>query len=191
MGGAADSAGDSGVSRRIFGQLLTWLAEKTSRTFVIMTMNRIAGIPPEMLRKGRFDEIFFVDTPDADERRQIFEIHMRAKGIDPTGFDSQDWEEIIESSEGFVGAEIQNTVSDSQLNAYELDRSSEGKFTAAQLVSELKLVNPVTKIDPVNIEQIRQFGAERARNVSGRNRKIVRQQVRAMDMTMGDPNIKR
>lgn len=191
LGGAAESSGDSGVSRRIFGQLLTWLAEKTSRTFVIMTMNRIAGIPPEMLRKGRFDEIFFVDTPDADERRQIFEIHMRAKGIDPTGFDSQDWEEIIESSEGFVGAEIQNTVSDAQLNAYELDRSSEGKFTAAQLVSELKLVNPVTKIDPVNIEQIRQFGAERARNVSGRNRKIVRQQVRAMDMTMGDPNVKR
>lgn len=191
LGGAVESSGDSGVTRRIFGQLLTWLAEKTTRTFVVMTMNRVAGIPPEMLRKGRFDEVFFVDAPDADERRQIFDIHMRARDIDPTSFDAHEWTEIIEASEGFVGAEIQNSVSDAQLNAYEMDPSTEGKFTAAQLVSELKLVNPVTKVDPVNIEQIRSFGAERARNVSGRSRKVVRQHVRAMDMTMGDPNAKR
>lgn len=191
LGGAADSTGDSGVTRRIFGQLLTWLAEKKSRTFVVMTMNRIAGIPPEMLRKGRFDEVFFVDTPDSDERRQIFDIHLKAKGMDPSMFDSQEWQEILEASEGFVGAEIQNAISDAQLMAYEMDETTEGKFTAAQLLRELKGVNPVTKVDPVNIEQIRQVGSECGRNVSGNRRRTVRQQVRAMDMSMGDPNAKR
>lgn len=189
LGGASEASGDSGVTRRIFGQLLTWLAEKKTKTFVVLTMNRIAGMPPELLRRGRFDEIFFVDTPDERERRQIFEIHMSKRGISPSLFSDKDWTKIIDSSEGFVGAEIEQAIVASRFAAYAKDKSSRSVFTTDQLVSSLKELVPVTKIDPENIEQIRNFGRDRARNVSGRRSNGVRQQVRAMDLSFNDPNL--
>ena len=191
LGGASESTGDSGVTRRIFGQLLTWLAEKKSKTFVVLTMNRVSGMPPELLRRGRFDEIFFVDTPDENDRRQIFEIHMRKRGIDPQNFSSTDWSKILESSEGFVGAEIEQSIVAARFSAYAANNSSKGIPTADGVIACLKELIPVTKVDPENIENIRMFGRERARTVSGRNRPVIKQQVRAMDMGIAfkDPNI--
>jgi ATP-dependent 26S proteasome regulatory subunit len=98
---------DSGVTARIFGALLTWLQEKTAPVFVIATANRIESLPPELLRKGRFDEIFFVDLPAPAERRLIFDIHLRRRGRDPAGFDT---EELARMSEGFSGAEIEQAI---------------------------------------------------------------------------------
>jgi len=106
-GASGSGQADSGVSARVFGALLTWLQEKTAPVFVVATANRIADLPPELLRKGRFDEIFFIDLPAAPERREIFDIHVRKRGRDPTGFDLP---ALAEASDGFSGAEIEQAV---------------------------------------------------------------------------------
>lgn len=191
LGGANESTGDSGVTRRIFGQILTWLAEKQSKTFVVLTMNRVTGMPPELLRRGRFDEIFFVDTPDENERKEIFEIHMRNNHVDPALFSSDDWRKIVEASDEFVGAEIQQAVLASRFSAYAKNPASRAVFDADCLLTTIREIVPVTKMDPVNIDAIRSFGRERARNVSGQRQRIVKQQVRSVDLTFSDPNIAR
>jgi len=109
--GLAGSAGaavtDSGVSARVFGALLTWLQEKSAPVFVVATANRIDALPPELLRKGRFDEIFFIDLPSAAERRDIFRIHIAKRQRDPAAFDL---DALSTAAEGFSGAEIEQAV---------------------------------------------------------------------------------
>src|SRR5207244_8800133 len=87
LSGSSGLITDSGVSARVFGTLLTWLQEKTAPVFVAATANRIEALPPELLRKGRFDEIFFIDLPSAAERREIFRIHIEKRHRDPAKFD--------------------------------------------------------------------------------------------------------
>ncbi|NBR29373.1 MAG: AAA family ATPase, partial [Betaproteobacteria bacterium] len=85
---AQDSAGgDGGVSRRVLGTLLTWMAERKSRTFLVATSNDVSQLPPELLRKGRVDEMFFVDLPDLATREEIYRIHIRKRNQDPAKFD--------------------------------------------------------------------------------------------------------
>jgi hypothetical protein len=98
---------DGGVTARVFGTLLTWLQEKTAPAFVVATANRIEALPPELLRKGRFDEIFFIDLPAAPERREILEIHLRKRGRDPARFDL---ERLAAKTEGFSGAELEAAI---------------------------------------------------------------------------------
>ncbi|HET8644602.1 MAG TPA: AAA family ATPase, partial [Vicinamibacteria bacterium] len=112
---ASSGATDSGVTARIFGALLTWLQEKTAPVFVIATANRIESLPPELLRKGRFDEIFFVDLPSAAERKEIWNIHLRRRGRDPAQFDT---DELARASEGFSGAEIEQALVASLYHAF-------------------------------------------------------------------------
>ena len=83
----ANGEADAGLSRRLFGAFLTWLQEKRQEVFVIATANDLSSLPPELLRKGRFDEIFFVDLPNVHERLEILEIHLRRKGRSPENFD--------------------------------------------------------------------------------------------------------
>jgi SpoVK/Ycf46/Vps4 family AAA+-type ATPase len=106
-GVASSSTGDSGVTARVFGTLLTWLQEKTAPVFVVATANRIDGLPPELLRKGRFDEIFFVDLPEAAERRDIFRIHLQRRKRDPANYDLN---ALAELAPDFSGAEIEQAV---------------------------------------------------------------------------------
>jgi ATP-dependent 26S proteasome regulatory subunit len=108
MAGVASSgSGDSGVTARVFGTLLTWLQEKTAPVFVVATANRIDGLPPELLRKGRFDEIFFIDLPQAAERRDIFRIHLERRKRQPAHYDL---EALAEQAADFSGAEIEQAV---------------------------------------------------------------------------------
>ena len=81
--GLATSEGDTGTSRRVLGTFLTWLAEKDARAFVVATANDIAALPPELIRKGRFDEVFFVDLPTAEARAAILAIHATRRGVRP------------------------------------------------------------------------------------------------------------
>ncbi|MBM4763819.1 AAA family ATPase [Bacillus sp. B15-48] len=123
-----NSGGDSGTSSRVFGQFLTWMQEKTSPVFVIATANNISGLPPELMRKGRFDEIFFADLPTQRERKQILKIHIekRLKNPEVIG-DFQLNDEVLDSlavqCEGFVGAEIEQLVIDALFEAYAEERS--------------------------------------------------------------------
>jgi SpoVK/Ycf46/Vps4 family AAA+-type ATPase len=103
-GSQSSGVSDAGVSARVFGSLLTWLQEKTAPVFVVATANRIDMLPPELLRKGRFDEIFFIDLPSAAERREILDIHVRKRKRDPAAFDLG---ALAAQTEGFSGAELE------------------------------------------------------------------------------------
>ncbi len=101
------SEADGGLGRRMFGSFLTWLQEKQQEVFVVATANDLSILPPEALRKGRFDEIFFVDLPNAEEREAIVRIHLKLRRQDPQQFDLH---RLIEATEGFSGAEIEQVV---------------------------------------------------------------------------------
>ncbi|HEY6240224.1 MAG TPA: AAA family ATPase, partial [Burkholderiales bacterium] len=106
---ASDASGatDGGVSRRILGTLLTWMSDRKSRVFLVATSNDISQLPPELLRKGRFDEIFFVELPDAATREEILGIHLRRRKQDTKSFDPK---RLAQASEGFSGAEIEQAI---------------------------------------------------------------------------------
>lgn len=118
-----NSSNDSGVSNRIFGSFLTWMQEKTSPVFVVATANNISALPPEFLRKGRFDEIFFVDLPTKQERRDIFKVHLQKKLKNSVlenslKIDDDLLENLSNITEGFVGAELENIVSNVVFEAF-------------------------------------------------------------------------
>ena len=104
---ATGGEADGGVGRRMFGSFLTWLQEKQHEVFVVATANDLSILPPELLRKGRFDEIFFVDLPNADEREAIWTIHLKLRKQDPSQFY---FHRLVEATEGFSGAEIEQVV---------------------------------------------------------------------------------
>jgi predicted kinase len=106
-GVASSGTTDGGVTARVFGALLTWLQEKTAPVFVVATANRIEGLPPELLRKGRFDELFFIDLPETAERREIFRIHLKRRGREAGGYDLG---ELAERAVDFSGAEVEQVV---------------------------------------------------------------------------------
>ena len=112
---AASQSSDGGLSKRMFGTLLTWMQERTAPVFLIATANDIEALPPELLRKGRFDEIFFVDLPDADARRAIFQIHLRKRKQDPQQFDL---DRLTAAAEGYSGAEIEQGIIAAMHNAF-------------------------------------------------------------------------
>jgi SpoVK/Ycf46/Vps4 family AAA+-type ATPase len=111
----AFGSGDAGTSQRVFAHLLTWMQDKTAPCFVVATANNIAALPPELLRKGRFDEIFFLDLPTLDERREIFAVHLRKRKCIPAEFDL---DTLAMESEGYVGAEIEQTIIDAMYRAF-------------------------------------------------------------------------
>lgn len=157
LGGAADSQGDSGVTRRVFGQLLTWLATKRDRTFVIVTLNRTEGIPPEFFRAGRFDAVFYTDLPHEAEREQIIKIHLRKRGVDPAKLkmNPKDWAQLVNATEGFVGSELEELVRESRYRAFE-NRES-GTPTFEELIVAKNNIIPVARIDKKGIEAILNF----------------------------------
>jgi hypothetical protein len=105
--GLAGGGDDGGVSRRVLGYLLTWMAERKAKVFVVATANAVHELPAELLRKGRFDEIFFVDLPVAAVREQIFAMHLARRKLDPASFELP---ALAAASEGFSGAEIEQTI---------------------------------------------------------------------------------
>ncbi|MEM9136395.1 MAG: AAA family ATPase, partial [Cyanobacteria bacterium P01_F01_bin.42] len=107
LGATGNDTSDGGLSQRMFGTFLTWMQEKSQEVFVVATANDISKIPPELLRKGRFDEIFFVDLPDEGDRRAIFQIHLKAHHQEPSQFELT---QLVSASDGFSGAEIEQVV---------------------------------------------------------------------------------
>ena len=139
--GVSTGSEDEGVGRRVLGTLLTWMAERKSRVFLVATANEVRRLPPELIRKGRIDELFFVDLPDAATRAACFAIHLRSRGLDPGGFDL---ERLAQASDGFTGAGIEQAVVSA---LYGLEGASQGIDTAALLAERrlnrgLKLNHP-------------------------------------------------
>lgn len=166
LGNAHSSTGDSGVTRRVFGTILTWLAENNSRTFCIMTLNRTEGLPPELTRAGRFDAMFYTDLPNDAERRQIMEIHMRRRGVDPTNLTIGDaeWAELVKKTLGFVGAELEEVVREARYMAFE--RSQQGVPDFGAMMEAASAIVPMTVRDPEGMQAIRDFCKDKARPVT-------------------------
>lgn len=146
---------DAGLSRRVFGRLLGWLQDRKAPVFVVATSNQIAELPPEMIRKGRFDEIFFIDLPDRDERKQIFTIHLRKRKRDPAAFDL---DLLAGASDGFSGAEIEQAVVAGLYTAF----SASSEVTTAILIEELRATRPLSVTRREAIAELRAWAADRA-----------------------------
>lgn len=152
--GSADS--DGGTSSRIFGSFLTWMQEKTSPVFVMATANRVERLPGEFLRKGRFDELFFVDLPNADERRDIFRIHLSKRKRDVTRFDL---DQLANVSDGFSGAEIEQALVAAMYDAFAQDR----EFTQLDIIAAVKATQPLSKTMSEQVTALRDWARQRAR----------------------------
>ena len=153
------SASDGGVTSRVFGALLTWMQEKTAPVFIVATANRIVDLPPELLRKGRFDEIFFIDLPSLRERADIFAIHLRRRGRALTDFDIA---ELAHASDGFSGAEIEQAVIAGLYQAFE----TRGALTQAHILAALAETRPLSATMREDIERLRAWAETRTRSAS-------------------------
>ena len=114
-GAQGSGISDGGTTARVFGTFLTWLSEKTAAVFVVATANDISQLPPELLRKGRLDEIFYVDLPSEEERTEIFRIHLAKRQRNPDGFDLP---ALVAASPDFSGAEIEEAIISALYDAF-------------------------------------------------------------------------
>jgi SpoVK/Ycf46/Vps4 family AAA+-type ATPase len=152
--GSADS--DGGTSSRIFGSFLTWMQEKDSPVFVMATANRVERLPGEFLRKGRFDELFFVDLPNAEERKDIFGIHLSKRKRDLSRFDL---DQLANVSDGFSGAEIEQALVAAMYDAFAQER----EFTQLDIIAAVKATQPLSKTMSEQVTALRDWARQRAR----------------------------
>lgn len=158
----ATGGGDGGTSTRLVGQFLYWLQEARSRVFVVATANDVSRLPPELLRRGRFDELFFVDLPTPEERRDIIAIYVR-RGLKrdiPSGL----MDDLVELSDGFAGSDLESAVREVVKEAY-----LKGDAVVNEQLFQMSFQNvvPLSKTSPEQIEAIRTWGRERAVPASG------------------------
>ncbi len=152
--GAAGAASDGGLGQRMFGQLLTWMQDRRDPVFLVATANNIDALPPELMRKGRFDEIFFVDLPSAEAREDIFGIHLSKRGRNAGNYDLVHLSEI---SEGFSGSEIEQAVVSAMYAAF-----AEGRdITTEDIANEIKSTSPLSVVMGEKIAAIRQWAQDR------------------------------
>lgn len=163
LSGATGGSGDGGVSTRMVGQFLFWMQECKKQVFVVATANDVSMLPSELLRRGRFDELFFVDLPTADERRDIVSLYMRKYlNLEFTG---QFADKIVEISDGFTGADLESTVRDL---AYRSIANENFVLNEDNIVTAFNNVVPLSQTSPEKIESIREWGKERAVPASGK-----------------------
>ncbi|MGH7173437.1 MAG: AAA family ATPase [Gemmataceae bacterium] len=161
FGGASNSGGsDGGTAVRVFGTFLTWLSEKRSPVFVIATANDISQLPPELLRKGRLDEIFFVDLPTEAERRDVFRIHLHRRHRKPERFDLED---LARRGDGFSGAEIEEAIVSALYDAFSRNEGLDQKTLRNALAETV----PLSKTMHEELSRLRAWASGRARPASG------------------------
>ncbi|HXY71289.1 MAG TPA: AAA family ATPase, partial [Actinomycetota bacterium] len=155
---APPSGGDGGVASRVLGTFLRWMQERPPGAFVVSTANDVETLPPEFLRKGRFDEIFFVDLPRAPEREEIFRLHLAKRRQDPSTFDLP---ALAATADGFSGAEIEQAVAGALYRAY-----AGGRTLATQdVVAELQASPPLSRTRADDLARLRAWAQGRARPV--------------------------
>jgi SpoVK/Ycf46/Vps4 family AAA+-type ATPase len=152
--GVATGESDGATAKRILGTFLTWLAEKRSRVFIVATANDISDLPPELIRKGRFDEIFFVDLPSAAVRRDILEIHARKRALQ---FSSEQLTALAHECAGFSGAELEQAIVSSIYAA----QASNEISSVAHVLKEIRATRPLSVVMSERIDALRAWAAER------------------------------
>ena len=145
---------DAGLSQRLLATLLTWMQDRESGAFLVATSNNITALPPEMMRKGRFDEIFFVDLPDAAGRSALFVLHLKKRQRDPASFDIR---ALAAASEGFSGAEIESVILAALYTAF--DRKQQ--LTDAVVLEEIRATKPLSVTRAEEIREIREWARSR------------------------------
>jgi len=158
-GSQASGSVDGGTTARVFGTFLTWLSEKTAPVFVVATANDISQLPPELLRKGRLDEIFFVDLPSCAERAEIFRIHLSRRGRDAAQFDLA---ALAGGSDHFSGAEIEEAINSALYDAF----YARQELATSHLLCALTQTVPLAKTMAEQISALRAWADGRARNAS-------------------------
>ena len=151
---AASRSADGGLSQRMFGTLLTWLQEHQAPVFVVATANDLEALPPELLRKGRFDEIFFVDLPIAEVRKQIFSIHLQKRGRDPEQFDL---DQLADASEDYSGSEIEQAVISALHAAY----AAKADVDTDRIVAALQASPPISATMAEKVAALRRWAEGR------------------------------
>ncbi|QQO09020.1 AAA family ATPase [Breznakiella homolactica] len=150
---------DGGTTARVFGTFLTWLQEKTTPVFVVATSNNVSQLPPELLRKGRFDEIFYVDLPSKEERHEIFNIHLAKRNRDPGQFNL---DKLSGLSHGFSGSEIEEVIVSGLYDAFDRDQELE----QSHLEQVIETLIPLSQTMEEQIRGIRDWAKLRARRAS-------------------------
>jgi len=163
LSGATSGSRDGGVSTRMVGQFLFWLQECKKQVFVVATANDVSLLPSELLRRGRFDELFFIDLPTTEERRKI--INLYARKYLQMDFSESLFEQLIEISEGFTGADLESTLRDLAYNDLANEHFS---LNDESIIATFNNVIPLSKTTPEKIEGIRNWGRGRAIPASGR-----------------------
>jgi len=153
--GSGQGSLDGGTTARVFGSFLSWMQEKTSSVFVVATANDVSMLPPEMLRKGRFDELFFVDLPNEEDRETIFDIHLQKKKRDPSLYDTA---KLAAACPGFSGAEIEQVVVDSLFKAF----SDDTEPSTDDMLECISKTIPLSKTMSSRIEGLRKWADGRA-----------------------------
>ncbi|HNS32202.1 MAG TPA: AAA family ATPase [bacterium] len=168
----SSSFSDAGTSARVFGTFITWLQEKTKPVFVIATANNISMLPPELLRKGRFDEIFFIDLPSEDERAEIFRIHLEKRKRKPENFDIPS---LSKASVNFSGAEIEQAVISALFDSFVENR----ELSTQDILKSIRTGIPLAMTMSDNINSLRQWAETRTvpatvrpENAESRSRKL-------------------
>jgi SpoVK/Ycf46/Vps4 family AAA+-type ATPase len=154
---SAGSSGDAdaGLSQRLLATLLTWMQDRESGVFLAATSNNITVLPPEMLRKGRFDEIFFVDLPNAQARADLFGLHLKKRGRDASGFDLG---KLAEATDGFSGAEIEQVIVAGLYTAF----SQKQQLSTEILLADVKATQPLSVTRAEEVASIREWAKSRA-----------------------------
>lgn len=159
-GTASSNYSDAGTAARVFGTFMTWLQEKKQAVFVVATANDVRQLPPELLRKGRFDETFFVDLPTNEEREEVFRIHLRARNRNPEKFALAP---LVAASEGFSGAEIEESVIGGLFDAFQAGQPLRGD----DIVRNLAATAPLSRTMDQEVATLRAWAKGRTRSASG------------------------
>ena len=146
-----DTKNDSGTTKRVFGNLITWLSEKKSFVFVVATANNLDSLPAELIRKGRFDETFFIDLPNCNEREKIFEVHL--KEIRPHSWQNYHIKKLAKMSENYSGAEIKQIIEESMLKAFAENRD----LLNNDLFDQLLTGNPLSQVNSKQLQILREL----------------------------------
>ena len=159
-GSRGSGSADGGTASRVFGSFISWMQEKTAPVFVVATANDVTQLPPELLRKGRWDDLFFVDLPNEEERRIIWDIQIRKRGRDPAVFNLK---ELVEMSDGYTGAEIEQALIDALYAAFAQDKEPDTGLIVRATADSV----PLSKLMAEQIEALRSWSQGRRRMATG------------------------
>ncbi len=148
------SSADGGLSKRMFGTLLSWMQDHRHPIFIVATANDISALPPELMRKGRFDEVFFVDLPDEQARKQILSIHLTRRNQDPDQFDLN---RLAKSSKDFSGSELEQAV----ISAFFIAYNEQAPLSNDHIEEEMRKTRPLAVLSKEKVTQLRQWAEKR------------------------------